>query len=163
METGYVSSGSAQIYYETRGAGRPVVFLHAGIADSRIWRSQLDALGDTYRVVAFDQRGFGRTKWIPETYADRRDVLAVLDRHRFGRDSRVFPGWWSRPSHRSGLAREHRWAGSDWSSLMWLGARRRLAGFTAMGSSRRSLGSRRLRKSPGVGRPDLGGRSRPDD
>lgn len=79
MESGYVSSGSAQIYYETHGEGRPVVFLHAGIADTRMWRSQLDELADAYQVVAFDQRGFGKTQWIPETYADRRDALAVMD------------------------------------------------------------------------------------
>jgi len=73
-----VSSGGAQIYYETHGEGRPVVFLHAGIADSRMWKSQLDELSG-HRLVTFDQRGFGKTNWVPETYADRRDALAVMD------------------------------------------------------------------------------------
>jgi pimeloyl-ACP methyl ester carboxylesterase len=78
MESGYVSSGGAQIYYETHGEGRPIVFLHAGIADSRMWNSQLDELSG-FRLVTFDQRGFGKTNWVPETYADRRDALAVMD------------------------------------------------------------------------------------
>lgn len=35
----------------------PVVFLHAAVCDSRMWRAQLDTLGD--RAVAYDRRGAG--------------------------------------------------------------------------------------------------------
>ncbi len=35
----------------------PVVFLHAAVCDSRMWRAQIAALGD--RAVAYDRRGTG--------------------------------------------------------------------------------------------------------
>ena len=79
MVTGLAPSGKTGIYYEVAGAGPAVVFIHAGIADARMWASQLAGLADRYRVVAFDQRGFGRTAWEAEGYADRRDVIAVMD------------------------------------------------------------------------------------
>jgi pimeloyl-ACP methyl ester carboxylesterase len=42
-ETGFVEINGAQIYYEVAGAGQPVVFVHAGVADRRArscWSAQ---------------------------------------------------------------------------------------------------------------------------
>ena len=77
VEIGLIPSGASQIYYETNGNGPAVLFLHAGIADSRMWRNQMSL--DGYRTVAFDQRGFGQTSWVPEPYIDWRDSVAVMD------------------------------------------------------------------------------------
>jgi len=55
------------------------MLIHAGVADSRMWSEQLASFSETHKVVAFDQRGFGKTPWVPEPYADRSDVLAVMD------------------------------------------------------------------------------------
>lgn len=76
METGYVEHGAARIFYRTSGEGPAVLFIHAGVADSRMWRDQMDL--DGYRAIAFDQRGFGQTEWVTEPYANRTDALAVL-------------------------------------------------------------------------------------
>ena len=62
---------------QTAGSGQSLLFLHAGVADSRMWRRQM-AL-ETYRSIVFDQRGFGKTPWMPEPYADWRDAVAVMD------------------------------------------------------------------------------------
>ena len=64
-------------HIETHGSGSPVLFLHAGVADSRMWRDQLGLSG--YQTVAFDFRGFGKTLWEPGEFRDRDDALAVLD------------------------------------------------------------------------------------
>lgn len=79
MESGFVPVGNTRIYYETSGEGPAVMFVHAGIADSRMWRSQMTSLADGRQMVSFDQRGFGRTNWVPGPYADRRDVVSVMD------------------------------------------------------------------------------------
>jgi 3-oxoadipate enol-lactonase len=79
VDQGYVDSGGARLFYQTSGTGQALVFIHAGVADSRMWRLQFEGLADTNRIVAFDQRGFGKTPWIPGPYADRRDVIAVMD------------------------------------------------------------------------------------
>ena len=62
---------------QTAGSGQNLLSLHAGVADSRMWRSQM-AL-DGYRSIVFDQRGFGKTPWVPDSYADWRDAVAVMD------------------------------------------------------------------------------------
>jgi pimeloyl-ACP methyl ester carboxylesterase len=80
----FVRSGSAELCVEdTGGAAAPVVCLHAGVTDRRLWAPQVDALRATHRVVAYDRRGFGETR-LPqpaarEAYSQVADLLAVLD------------------------------------------------------------------------------------
>ncbi|MFH8369820.1 alpha/beta fold hydrolase [Streptomyces sp. NPDC018031] len=58
---GYVEAGGTTIWAESRGRG-PDVLLIAGLSDpAEAWQAQLDALSDRYRVIAFDNRGAGRT------------------------------------------------------------------------------------------------------
>jgi len=56
-----------------------VVFLHAGVADHRMWVEVIPHLPGTHHVVAYDRRGFGNTQAAPETYSHVGDLLAVLD------------------------------------------------------------------------------------
>src|SRR5215208_6153352 len=60
-ETGMAEVNGARIYYEAAGEGDPLVLVHAGIADSRMWEDQLMAFADRYRVIRHDMRGFGTT------------------------------------------------------------------------------------------------------
>ena len=47
---------------EADGFGIPVVFLHAGIADRRMWAGQMKLLAaEGYHVVSYDRRGHGET------------------------------------------------------------------------------------------------------
>ncbi|MFO1323955.1 MAG: alpha/beta fold hydrolase [Burkholderiales bacterium] len=74
-----VASSQARIVGEAAGAGAPVVFLHAGVADRRMWRAELAALAPKYRAIAYDRRGFGDTLRVDEPYAHVTDLCAVLD------------------------------------------------------------------------------------
>ncbi len=82
-----VVSGGARLHVISCGPRAsplpPLVFLHAGVCDSRMWQGELDAFcaeGASPRgVVAFDRRGFGRTASIDEPYSQVADLLAVLD------------------------------------------------------------------------------------
>jgi len=76
-----VRSGTAELAAEVRGAGAPVVFLHAGVADRRMWRAELAALeaAGGYRGVAYDRRGFGESLHADERYSHVADLAAVLD------------------------------------------------------------------------------------
>ncbi|MFC6733442.1 alpha/beta fold hydrolase [Haladaptatus sp. DYSN1] len=79
VETGFVEIEGTSLAYQTAGDGTPLVFVHAGIADSRMWHPQFDAFADQYRVVAYDLRGFGDSKLPPEPYAHYRDLGQLLD------------------------------------------------------------------------------------
>ena len=79
MPTFTVSSGHASLWVETQGEGDPVVMLHAGVADRRMWHEQMAALAPNFRAVAYDRRGFGRTDHADEDYSNVADLRAILD------------------------------------------------------------------------------------
>jgi 3-oxoadipate enol-lactonase len=57
-----------------------VLLLHAGIADSSMWRPQVEALEAAgHRVIAPDLRGFGDRRLEPAAFSHLRDAEAVLD------------------------------------------------------------------------------------
>ncbi|SDG47683.1 alpha/beta fold hydrolase [Pelagibacterium luteolum] len=62
------------------GEGIPVVFLHAGVCDSRMWESQIEAVASAgFWGVAYDRRGFGETHSPDEGFSHLEDLEAVLD------------------------------------------------------------------------------------
>jgi pimeloyl-ACP methyl ester carboxylesterase len=78
------------LYVESSGEGPAVLFIHAGVADSRMWAAQLEEFSATHQVIAFDQRGYGRTPWEPGPFSVREDALSVLD--QLGVESAVLVG-----------------------------------------------------------------------
>lgn len=73
------TSGGAEIWYDSVGEGDDVVFIHAGIADSRMWDPQFSSPPDGYRFLRLDLQGFGRTPFAGAPYSNHEDVRAVLD------------------------------------------------------------------------------------
>lgn len=69
----------ARIHYEREGEGLPVIFLHAGIADSRMWAPQMKAFGRHFDCIAPDLRGFGKSELPAEHWLPIADVLALVD------------------------------------------------------------------------------------
>ena len=67
----------------TRGAGTPLVLLHAFPLDGRMWAPQVEALAGTYQVIVPDLRGFGaaRDQAVEEAGMDllADDVARLLD------------------------------------------------------------------------------------
>jgi 3-oxoadipate enol-lactonase len=49
------------LYYETRGAGEPVLLIHGLGSSTADWEPQVEALAGEFAVVAFDVRGHGRS------------------------------------------------------------------------------------------------------
>lgn len=78
-QSGFVKLLGTSFYYEFAGAGEPVVFLHAGICDGRMWDPQLDWFANKFRVVRYDMRGYGKTAVSPTTYSHHHDLHALLD------------------------------------------------------------------------------------
>ena len=76
MET---TINGARINYEREGEGLPVIFLHAGIADSRMWTPQMRAFAKHFDCVAPDLRGFGKSELPPGHWLPIADLLALID------------------------------------------------------------------------------------
>lgn len=65
---------------EAEGFGLPVVFLHAGVADRRMWREQMqEVVAAGYHAIAYDRRGHGETETPDEPFNHLADLEAVLD------------------------------------------------------------------------------------
>lgn len=56
-----VRSNDIETYYEQRGDGPPIVFVHGAIVDHSQWEPQLEGLSDEYTTIGYDVRGHGRT------------------------------------------------------------------------------------------------------
>jgi pimeloyl-ACP methyl ester carboxylesterase len=44
------------LYYEEKGSGEPIVFVHGTLCDYRCWSSQVDALSNQFRTIAYSRR-----------------------------------------------------------------------------------------------------------
>lgn len=78
-----VQTNGIETYYERRGTGPPVVFVHGAIVDHSQWDPQAEALSDEYETVAYDVRGHGRTggsdrrQYSMDLFAE--DLAALVD------------------------------------------------------------------------------------
>jgi pimeloyl-ACP methyl ester carboxylesterase/GNAT superfamily N-acetyltransferase len=81
-----VPVGADRIWAEdSEGAGPPLVLLHSGVADARLWDPVWAELTAAFRVIRYDCRGFGRSPEASEPYTDLADLRAVLDHFGIGR------------------------------------------------------------------------------
>lgn len=67
------------IAYDDEGAGEPVVLMHAGVADRRMWAPIVPALAARRRVIRPDARGFGESLAPTGAWSHHGDLLALLD------------------------------------------------------------------------------------
>jgi pimeloyl-ACP methyl ester carboxylesterase len=68
-----------RIHYEREGKGLPVIFFHAGVADSRMWQPQMQAFARQFECIAPDMRGFGKSALPPGSWSPVADVLGLID------------------------------------------------------------------------------------
>ncbi|MEI5103522.1 alpha/beta hydrolase [Streptomyces sp. PmtG] len=85
METMVKVDGGEVWADDSGGPGLPLVLLHPGVGDSRIWDGALPALTEQHRVLRYDARGFGRSPKPTVAYSQLRDLGTVLDHFGVGR------------------------------------------------------------------------------
>jgi pimeloyl-ACP methyl ester carboxylesterase len=88
--TGFVDApGGGRLWYEAKGQGSPVVLLHDGLVSSAGWDGPFDSLSQSFRVIRYDRRGFGRSEAPKGPYSDVDDLNAVFEALRIGRATLV--------------------------------------------------------------------------
>ena len=75
----------SHLYYEVRGRGAPVVFIHGGNLDSGMWDADVEALSTRFRVITYDVRPYGRSGPATADYAWHEDLRALLDHLKIAR------------------------------------------------------------------------------
>ncbi len=79
MGAGYAEVAQGRLWYERAGEGFPVVLVHPGLWDSRIWDGQFDAFAARHDTIRYDLRGYGRSEQPRAPYSDLRDLRELLD------------------------------------------------------------------------------------
>lgn len=79
MNSGTALINDADLYYEVKGKGTPLLMIHAGIADCRMWDTQFEELSKHYQVIRFDLRGFGQSNMPSGSFSNCQDACALLD------------------------------------------------------------------------------------
>jgi|HubBroStandDraft_6_1064221.scaffolds.fasta_scaffold154628_3 3-oxoadipate enol-lactonase len=72
-----VPNGTIGVF--AQGRGEPILFVHGFPLTHGMWRSQIDAFGKSYRVIAPDLRGFGESKLTGATASTTLTMEAFAD------------------------------------------------------------------------------------
>jgi 3-oxoadipate enol-lactonase len=62
VRTGFADVNGTRLYYEVAGeehAEYPIVMIHGGLVDRRLWDDQFEVFAQHYPVIRYDMRGFG--------------------------------------------------------------------------------------------------------
>jgi 3-oxoadipate enol-lactonase len=76
--TGFLDVQGAPLYYEIAGQGPALLFIHAGVADHRMWDQQFAVFSQHYRTIRFDLRSFGQSQLPAGPFAFYEDPAALL-------------------------------------------------------------------------------------
>ncbi|MER5352316.1 alpha/beta hydrolase [Kitasatospora sp. NPDC002551] len=114
--------------YVVTGDGPPVVLVHAGIADHRMWDALVPELARRYTVVRYDLRGFGESAPPAGPFRETDDLCRLLDHLGHERVRLVGASWGGRVALDFTLTHPGRvrtlallappWPGYDWSAGM---------------------------------------------
>ena len=66
------------LHFDAVGSGPGLAFIHAGVADSRMWEAEVAKFSPRFRAVSMDLRGFGRSPHVPGAFACHDDIAEVL-------------------------------------------------------------------------------------
>ena len=80
----FIERDGVRVYFEDHGTGPGVLLSHGFSASSTMWRDQVAALREQYRVMTWDMRGHGQSDYPddPAAYSEAEsvaDMAAILD------------------------------------------------------------------------------------
>ncbi len=76
---GFAPVHNGQLYFQAAGSGAPVLFIHAGVADHRMWDVQFNLFSQDYRTIRYDARGYGKTRTETTDFSNRQDIIDLID------------------------------------------------------------------------------------
>jgi 3-oxoadipate enol-lactonase len=86
----WIDVPGGRLYSVADGQGRPIVLVHAGIADLRAWDPMIPGLvAAGFTAIRYDVRAYGRSTTQDVPFSNRADLMAVLDAWGFGRAALV--------------------------------------------------------------------------
>ena len=77
-QAGFIEANGTRLYYEMMGKGHPLVLLHGGYMDTKMWDDQFALFAEDYQVIRYDIRGHGKSEFPQILYADYQDLYVLL-------------------------------------------------------------------------------------
>ena len=78
LKSGIAEVNGTKLYYEMQGTGEPLVFIHGGGYDRRMWGDQFFSFANRYTVIRYDVRGYGKSAAPTKPYSDDEDLYRLL-------------------------------------------------------------------------------------
>ncbi|GLY68760.1 alpha/beta hydrolase [Amycolatopsis taiwanensis] len=82
LNQGTVTATGAELFYEERGDGPPVLIIQGGVSEAGATEQLAEALAHAYRVISYDRRGLSRSavsdETLPATMSRHAEDAAVL-------------------------------------------------------------------------------------
>lgn len=78
VTSGFAEVNGTKLFYETKGGGQPLILIHSGGFDRRIWDEQFESFSKQYRVIRYDVRGYGRSQTPTKPYSEQEDLYELL-------------------------------------------------------------------------------------
>jgi len=85
IKTGFCDLGNGSLYYEECGQGPPLILIHAGALDCRMWDQQFVEFAAQYRVIRYDTRNHGKSRTEIVQYSHPDDLARLMDSLHIGR------------------------------------------------------------------------------
>ncbi len=79
--SGMADINGTHISYEIAGQSHPLVLIHGGYANKKLWDDQFEAFAQFYQVIRYDVRGYGDSAVVTAhtpPYADWQDLYGLL-------------------------------------------------------------------------------------
>jgi len=83
VKTGFAPIRNAKMYFEMLGMGKPLLLLHSGIADHRMWAGQCSEFSKHFQVIMPDFRGYGKSPVPDGSFRHHEDIHGLIEHLRF--------------------------------------------------------------------------------
>ena len=78
IETDFATVRKGKMYFEKVGMGKPLLLLHSGIADRRMWAGQCSEFSRHFQVIMPDFRGYGKSPAPNGPFRHYEDIHALI-------------------------------------------------------------------------------------
>ncbi|MHA2181982.1 MAG: alpha/beta fold hydrolase [Promethearchaeota archaeon] len=78
VNSGFAKVNTTKLYYEILGEGHPLVLIHGGLMDRRMWDHQFNLFAKDYKVIRYDLRGYEKSDVPKDKFSHIDDLYQLL-------------------------------------------------------------------------------------
>jgi pimeloyl-ACP methyl ester carboxylesterase/threonine/homoserine/homoserine lactone efflux protein len=76
--SGFAEVNGTKLYYEMMGNGPPLVLIHGGLMDRRMWDDQFEVFAKEYKVLRYDIRGYEKSEMPEGPFSHVDDLYGLM-------------------------------------------------------------------------------------